>query len=168
MRKKLTQSGVLHRHMRTHNAENHFSCPNVNCGKRFLRKDNLNRHIKVIHNGITPNQCLFCHCVFPDEKSKQSHENSCEPKTYACFECHKEFNRFDNLREHLKIHSSGKSFSCAVCRNRHEKCRHSSINDQSQKRKMTNFNAKVYNNIAEKKFSCDLCEYKTNKKFCYD
>ena len=38
------------RHLKSHSSEKPFQCDEVNCGKRFNRKDNLRAHLKKVHH----------------------------------------------------------------------------------------------------------------------
>lgn len=42
------------RHMKSHSSDKPFQCEELNCGKRFNRKDNLKAHLKKIHQKVNP------------------------------------------------------------------------------------------------------------------
>ncbi|GMT03212.1 hypothetical protein PENTCL1PPCAC_25386, partial [Pristionchus entomophagus] len=62
-------------------------CLIANCGKRFARSDELNRH-KITHTGSRPHQCSICNRSFP---------------------------RPDHLTTHMRTHTGEKPFECPTC-----------------------------------------------------
>ncbi|OMJ80506.1 hypothetical protein SteCoe_19200 [Stentor coeruleus] len=91
-----------------------YCCMYDGCYKEYKTKYNLIRHINVNH---------------------------LKKKIGKCSICNKEFVDYDNLKEHLTIHSNTKPYSCTLCgKNYRNKCmmiRHK--RDHEFKEKESNF-----------------------------
>lgn len=84
--------------------------------------------------------CKFCYCVFPSSndlhnyhilqhrtilmsveegtvttrpRKQQLFPPGCSP--YHCSMCSRDFNRLENLKTHLRIHTGERPYSCSVC-----------------------------------------------------
>ena len=82
-KKKLKQKSYRS-HLRTHLGVKQFRCEL--CGDRFTRKNDVKRHMKLIHE---------------------------KPRNFQCEECHKYFLTEDNLKTHLEKHS--RQLVCRKC-----------------------------------------------------
>ncbi|KAH9380784.1 hypothetical protein HPB48_020636 [Haemaphysalis longicornis] len=75
------------------------------CGRRFSRRDNVERHERYLHAGV-------------------------KPKPHQCPTCRSWFSRKDNLLRHMEIHIQSKPHSCNVCGARFSRSDHASRHQQ--------------------------------------
>ncbi|XP_058495512.1 zinc finger and SCAN domain-containing protein 12 isoform X1 [Solea solea] len=101
-------------HMRTsqnhgHTIANFYTCKF--CGQLFRLPSLLRRHL-----GQCP-QKLQQHFQPPATGSKRSrlqiYPPGCSP--FHCTVCNREFNRMENLKTHLRIHTGERPYTCSVC-----------------------------------------------------
>lgn len=70
-------------------------------------------------------QCLECHIIFSDDKSKQRHLKMNHPTEYeqcmlgdalfACYVCDRHFNCSTELMAHQRAHTEKQPFKCPIC-----------------------------------------------------
>ncbi|CAJ1061594.1 uncharacterized protein LOC117822775 [Xyrichtys novacula] len=70
-------------------------------------------------------QCLECHIIFSDAKSKERHVKMSHPAEYeqcilrnslfACYVCERHFSNSTELMAHQKAHTEKKPFKCLIC-----------------------------------------------------
>ncbi|XP_039974465.1 uncharacterized protein LOC120784601 isoform X2 [Xiphias gladius] len=70
-------------------------------------------------------QCIECHIIFSDHKSKERHLKSSHPAEYeqcilrnalfACYVCDRQFTNSTELMAHQKAHIEKKPFKCPIC-----------------------------------------------------
>ncbi|XP_028985160.1 uncharacterized protein LOC114843102 isoform X2 [Betta splendens] len=70
-------------------------------------------------------QCMECHIIFSDHKSKERHLKSSHPAEYeqcilrnalfACYVCDRHFTNSTELMAHQKAHTEKKPFKCPIC-----------------------------------------------------
>uniref|UniRef100_A0A3Q1JMC3 C2H2-type domain-containing protein n=1 Tax=Anabas testudineus TaxID=64144 RepID=A0A3Q1JMC3_ANATE len=122
---------------------NKYECPD--CGMTFVRRTRLLGHLQVhrAHKEFKTKpprcdqcnknftsiklslQCIECHIIFSDHKSKERHLKSSHPAEYeqcilrnalfACYVCDRHFTNSTELMAHQKAHIEKKPFKCPIC-----------------------------------------------------
>nr|XP_054594466.1 zinc finger protein OZF-like isoform X1 [Nothobranchius furzeri] len=148
-----------------------FSCPE--CGKEFLHKWSLQRHVRVTsHSAIRSSGCL----VNKKNVRIKQHVDSCrkvqaEPKSFSCDICGKKCSCNKNLNKHMRVHTEQKHFACELCGKSF--CRRTIFNKHMRVHtgekpfvcalcgtsfnQRTNLNSHMRVHTGEKPFSCALC-----------
>ncbi|XP_066536456.1 zinc finger and SCAN domain-containing protein 21-like [Hoplias malabaricus] len=81
------------------------------CGHSFSRASDLRRHQSQQHRSRASNTGKTPSSGRPAKK--QLFPPGCSP--YHCNECGRDFNRMENLKTHLRIHTGERPYSCSVC-----------------------------------------------------
>ncbi|XP_036453546.1 zinc finger protein 3-like isoform X1 [Colossoma macropomum] len=81
------------------------------CGHSFSRASDLRRHHSQQHRSRASNAGKTPSSGRPAKK--QLFPPGCSP--YHCNECGRDFNRMENLKTHLRIHTGERPYSCSVC-----------------------------------------------------
>ncbi|XP_073416363.1 uncharacterized protein [Dendrobates tinctorius] len=138
---RFTREKSVHKHQKSHTAENRFSCSKR--GKCFNGKSDLFSH-KRIHTGEKPFSCSECRKSFNRKSDLVRHQRThTGEKPFSCSECRKCFNRKVHLDDHQRTHTGEKPFSCLEC----GKC----FNQKAQ------LNRHLRIHTGEKPFSCSEC-----------
>ncbi|KAI4905061.1 hypothetical protein NFI96_016040 [Prochilodus magdalenae] len=96
-----------------HNRTNVHSNPHLCkiCGHSFNRLSDLRRHHSQQHRSRASNSAKASSSGRPAKK--QLFPPGCSP--YHCNECGRDFNRMENLKTHLRIHTGERPYACSVC-----------------------------------------------------
>ncbi|KAK2860578.1 hypothetical protein Q7C36_004744 [Tachysurus vachellii] len=81
------------------------------CGHSFSRASDLRRHHSHRHRVRAANPGKTGSAGRPVKQ--QLFPPGCSP--YHCNECGRDFNRMENLKTHLRIHTGERPYSCSVC-----------------------------------------------------
>uniref|UniRef100_A0A3Q1F8U5 Zinc finger protein 271-like n=1 Tax=Acanthochromis polyacanthus TaxID=80966 RepID=A0A3Q1F8U5_9TELE len=90
-----------------------FSC--CECGKQFLHKRSLWRHMKY-RSGKTLSGCsVYKKCLEERQNADSYIRDHTGKKLYECDFCGQRFTRQYNLNRHKRVHTGEKPFFCQVC-----------------------------------------------------
>ncbi|XP_053568384.1 uncharacterized protein LOC128657969 [Bombina bombina] len=103
----------LFKHLKIYTGGKGFSCSG--CGKCFTKKSNLITHQKI-HTGEKAFSCSDCGKCFTLKSTLLTHQKThTGEKRFSCPDCGKCFTLRSNLIRHQKIHTGEKAFSCSDC-----------------------------------------------------
>ena len=107
--KYFSDNNILKLHARSHDPDaTKFVCDHAGCGREFLQKGRLTAHKKIHDPKLNDVPCKFaCGRKFTEKKNRVAHENYCTlnpdlPERSQCPYCPKDFQRFKDLKRHLK------------------------------------------------------------------
>ncbi|XP_071121483.1 zinc finger protein 208-like [Mytilus edulis] len=127
------------------------------CGKEFKRMSRLKSHQKM-HSDVRPYSCNVCCKKFKKSQHLQQHmpihtrvrTKVQKPKnTHWCFPCGKEYKRMSRLKNHQKMHSDERPYSCCLCSKKFKRISHLRMHRRIH--------------TGETPYTCELCD----KKFKY-
>lgn len=81
------------------------------CGLNFPLASLLRRHYGQCQQKL--NQRIYVPAVGGKRTKLQLYPPGCSP--FRCSECNREFNRLENLKTHLRIHTGERPYKCSVC-----------------------------------------------------
>ena len=110
-----------------------MKCPYEECTTSFTRRNNIYKHLKVIHNDDCPYICVYKNCSNRYSSSKQlrkhvniTHREEAKKELeqieasnlkYKCDfpGCEREYGKKHLLKEHFRSHTGDMRYSCDVC-----------------------------------------------------
>lgn len=81
------------------------------CGRPFLRASDLRRHQSQHHRSKPANSTMPRSGGRPPKQQKFPPGRS----PFHCSECGRDFNRMENLKTHLRIHTGERPYTCSAC-----------------------------------------------------
>ncbi|XP_070398488.1 zinc finger protein 91 [Nothobranchius furzeri] len=138
----------LNRHMSVHTGQKLFACDL--CEQKFSREDTLNCHMSV-HTGQKPFTCELCGKRFSQRTTLNRHMRvHTGQRPFACELCGKRFSQKICLNRHIRVHTGQKPFACELCGQRF--------------RRKTCLNRHIIVHTGQKPFACDLCGQRFSHK----
>ena len=94
------------------------------CKKQYTRKQDLQRHIASVHEGLKPFSCQSCDSKFPNNQNLKKHiatvHEGKKPFNWGSFKCQtcdSSFANNRNLKNHISVvHEGQKPFKCQSCK----------------------------------------------------
>lgn len=113
--KSFTDSKALKRHGRVHRNGKIHVCQK--CGKAFVYKFSLSKHLQMVHRRIKPFVCQICSKSFFTKLDVESHIRiHTGEKPFHCNLCERKFIRRVDLNVHLRWHNGEKRHWCPYCK----------------------------------------------------
>lgn len=106
---------ALKRHDRVHRNGKIHVCQK--CGKAFVYKFSLSKHLEMVHRRIKPFVCQICSKSFFTKLDVESHIRiHTGEKPFQCDLCERKFIRRVDLNVHLRWHNGEKRHWCPYCK----------------------------------------------------
>uniref|UniRef100_A0A8C5YMD7 Zinc finger protein PLAGL1 n=5 Tax=Euarchontoglires TaxID=314146 RepID=A0A8C5YMD7_MARMA len=104
-------------HSYSHTRERPFKCLQTDCGKAFVSRYKLMRHMAT-HSPQKSHQCTHCEKTFNRKDHLKNHLQTHDPNkmAYVCEECGKKYHTMLGYKRHMALHSaSSGDLTCGVC-----------------------------------------------------
>jgi hypothetical protein len=88
------------------------------CPSSFGRRDNMQKHMRIIHMGERPFVCEVCGYAFQKKDHKEKHVRTVHYKErpHCCTRCDSRFGQKSDLSKHIRtVHDRVKPFACEHC-----------------------------------------------------
>lgn len=113
--KSCTDTKALKRHGRVHRNGKIHVCQK--CGKAFVYKFSVTKHLEMVHRRIKPFVCQICSKSFFTKLDVESHIRiHTGEKPFHCNLCERKFTRRVDLNVHLRWHNGEKRYWCPYCK----------------------------------------------------
>ncbi|XP_071835998.1 uncharacterized protein [Apostichopus japonicus] len=141
-------------HTYLHTGERPFTCSESDCGKAFISKYKLLRHMAT-HSPNKMHSCTFCDKKFHRKDHLKNHLHTHDPNKvlFRCTECGKVYNTKPGYKKHIAMHAAASGeLVCKICE---RECENTEallqhIKSHSGKSSVTK----------EKKHQCEHCDRK--------
>ena len=130
---------ILRKHIRRANCSRPFKCED--CPTRFRTGEKLVKHAKYCQKLAV---CSSCGKSFANQARLRSHEVCHKVKSEHCEKCRKTFSRPNDLKLHMRSHSSEKLYGCSHCK--------------SQFKHLGGLKSHMISHSQEMPYICDVCE----------
>lgn len=140
----------MHQHAASHRpVEQKKTHPCPECGKTFSKAENVQLHIRIVHDGDRPYVCEECgkacatkgalkehqvthsderpfkcnDCLkcFKDLPALKRHTETHNTATFECVQCGQRLNTRQTLKIHMLVHSDEKRYKCHHCGNAYKR-----------------------------------------------
>ena len=150
--KAYSRKNTLDRHKKVVHDGVDHECPD--CGKRFGRKSSFTAHHKMVHLQERPFKCAKCGIVFSSKQKLTSHIITVHKKIkeFKCDQCDKRFGHTDIRKTHIAIVHSLIRYPCTWC----ETCSHQAFSKEQLKYHIRRVHTKEWS------WECQLCEDQLN------
>jgi uncharacterized Zn-finger protein len=88
------------------------------CPSSFGRRDNMQKHMRIIHMGERPFVCEVCGYAFQKKDHKEKHVRTVhfKERPHCCTRCDSRFGQKSDLSKHIRtVHDRVKPFACEHC-----------------------------------------------------
>ena len=133
------------------------------CLKFFVRKETLDRHIKIVHLKTETCSCTFCGKIFASKEGLKAHLKTHDEKSDVvnqCPECNNVYKNSSDLDKHCKM--TGHEYQIRDTKKPHPKFELCDICHKWIGRK--DHHMRKYHSDKSRSFSCDYCDFTTNRR----
>lgn len=111
-----TSSGLRRHAIQKHDQDRrNFACDVNGCTEFFYENAQLRAHMCTKHGSNLSFNCDACVKQFSKKENLTRHLEIHAPRTLRCMICQQDFNRSDNLKQHMLTVHENKSHGCPIC-----------------------------------------------------